>query len=208
MGFAIFHKPDQLVGSWPAAQRFLTEGNQRFVNNQTITRDSNDEDRKILQDGQKPFAVIVTCSDSRVAPEIYFDQKLGDIFVIRNAGNIADKTTLGSIEYAVGHLHTPLVVVVGHGKCGAVTAAFQQLQQSDGQAGSQSGGGEHTYCCLNSILDQIRPGIKDKNIDDAINDNINNTVTTIKNNEIVISTGAKVLGANYNIATGKITWIG
>ena len=101
----------------------LKEGNARFVSGDLIPKDDYSELREQLSKGQHPFAVVLCCSDSRVAPEIICDQKLGDLFVIRNAGNVIDKHVLGSIEYAVEHLGTSLVVVMGHSCCGAVTAA-------------------------------------------------------------------------------------
>src|SRR5207248_7711581 len=81
-----------------------------------------------LAKGQHPFAVVLTCADSRVAPELVFDQGLGDLFVLRVAGNITDPFTLGSIEYAVEHVHTPLIVVLGHENCGAVAAALTKVE--------------------------------------------------------------------------------
>ena len=101
----------------------LIDGNKRFVTGQFALKDLGDARREELVKGQKPFAVILTCSDSRVPPEHIFDQGLGDIFVVRNAGNVVDPVTLGSIEYAVEHLLAPLVVVLGHDYCGAVKAA-------------------------------------------------------------------------------------
>ena len=100
----------------------LKEGNNRFVSGAMTPKDDYAELREKLSAGQQPFAVVLCCSDSRVAPEIIFDQKLGDLFVIRIAGNVVDKHVLGSIEYAVEHLGTPLVIVMGHSCCGAVTA--------------------------------------------------------------------------------------
>ena len=103
----------------------LKAGNARFVSGALTPKDNYATLREQLSTGQHPFAVVLCCSDSRVAPEIIFDQKLGDLFVIRNAGNIVDEEVLGSIEYAVEHLETPLVVVMGHSACGAVTATCQ-----------------------------------------------------------------------------------
>jgi len=186
------HTAAELVDSWEAALQYLAEGNKRFIENKGITRNTNKEDRNILKDGQKPFAVVVTCADSRVAPEIYFDQKLGDIFVIRNAGNIADAAVLGSIEYAVEHLHSPLVVVVGHSKCGAVTGALS------------SG---HFPENLQTIIDTIVSNIKDTtDLGAAIDNNVNSTVDLIKENHIVEEVGAKVIGAHYNIESGEVTF--
>ncbi len=83
--------------------------------------------RALLAKGQHPHAVILSCADSRVAPELLFDQGLGDLFVLRVAGNISDPFVLGSIEYAVEHLHAPLIVVLGHESCGAVAAALTKV---------------------------------------------------------------------------------
>ncbi|MDR2939861.1 MAG: carbonic anhydrase [Clostridiales bacterium] len=187
------HGPEEIVSDAQTALQFLKEGNQRFVNNQAMSRDSNTEDRGMLSDGQSPFAVVVTCSDSRVPPELYFDQKLGDIFVIRNAGNIADDTALGSIEYAVEHLHTPLVVVVGHSSCGAVTGAFE--------------GGEFPEN-LQGIIDTIDTSIAgSSDLNDAILDNINGVAAQIKNDEIIHEMGAEVVEAHYNLESGEVEWL-
>jgi carbonic anhydrase len=88
------------------------------------------EHRLRVSQGQRPFAVILTCSDSRLPPEVIFDQGLGDLFVARVAGNIVDAALLGSVEYAVGHLNTPLVVVIGHERCGAVEATLESIQHN------------------------------------------------------------------------------
>ncbi len=106
-----------------AALHQLMEGNVRFVAGQMSHPHQDPERRKSLADSQRPVAVVVACSDSRVAPEFVFDQGLGDLFVVRSAGNLVDSVGLGSIEYAVEHLGVELIVVMGHEKCGAVTAA-------------------------------------------------------------------------------------
>ena len=98
-----------------ALQR-LMEGNARYVAGQSIHPDQTTERRAALAGGQAPFAIVLTCSDSRVSPELFFDQGLGDLFVIRNAGNVLDDHVIGSMEYAVEHLHVPLIIVVGHGE--------------------------------------------------------------------------------------------
>jgi len=100
----------------------LLEGNKRYVEGNFAPKDIMAK-REATKDSQRPFAAIVSCSDSRVVPEFIFDQTLGELFVIRTAGNIVDTITLGSIEYGVEHLHTRILVVLGHEKCGAITAA-------------------------------------------------------------------------------------
>ena len=187
------HSPESEFTDWKVALQYLKEGNERYISNSTIIRDTNEADREILKDEQHPFAVIVTCSDSRVAPEIYFDQKLGDIFVIRNAGNISDESVLGSIEYAVDHLRIPLVVVVGHTNCGAVGGAFS--------------GGEYPSNLL-FIIDVINTATEGcTNLDEAISANTKNTIKQIKNDEVIEELGTVVIGACYDIKSGVVTWI-
>ena len=106
-----------------AALERLKVGNARFAADKPSTRDVGKIRRAELVKGQKPFAVVLTCADSRVSPELIFDQGLGDLFVLRIAGNISEPAVLGSIEYALEHLHSPLIVVLGHESCGAVKAA-------------------------------------------------------------------------------------
>ena len=105
------------------ALKRLTEGNKRYVVGKFIRPHQTSVRRAELIDGQHPFAIVLGCSDSRIPVEIVFDQGVGDLFVIRNAGNIVDDVALGSIEYAAAHLHVSLALVMGHGGCGAVTAA-------------------------------------------------------------------------------------
>jgi len=188
------HDPKIAVDDWQAALKYLKDGNKRFVGNKLTTRRTNEQDRNALKDGQKPFAAIVTCSDSRVPPEIFFDQKLGCIFVVRNAGNIADTAALGSIEYAVAHLHVPLIVVVGHTCCGAVTAACAD------------GGGHPDN--LQAVLDSIREFVKGSDgLESAICDNVAGVAGKIKNDEIIRKAGTQVLGACYDIETGEVSWL-
>ena len=106
------------------ARQRLAEGNQRYVKgSMKACGASNSGERTKLATGQKPYAIVLSCSDSRVPPEIVFDEGLGELFVVRVAGNVADPIVLGSIEYAAEHLGSPLLVVLGHERCGAVTAA-------------------------------------------------------------------------------------
>ena len=107
------------------ALKRLQEGNQRFVKEALLHPDRTADRRLTLTEGQSPYAVIVTCSDSRVVPEVIFDEGLGDLFVIRVAGNIIGSTELESVGYAVGHLNPQIIVVMGHEKCGAVEAVME-----------------------------------------------------------------------------------
>ncbi len=113
-----------------ALERLLL-GNRRYVAGLSEHPRSNPERREELRGGQSPFAVVLCCSDSRVSPELIFDQGLGDLFVMRVAGNIAPDAVIGSIEYAVEHLGSTLVVVMGHSSCGAVSAAVSGYAEED-----------------------------------------------------------------------------
>ena len=171
----------------------LKAGNARFVSGALTPKDNYATLREQLSTSQHPFAVVLCCSDSRVAPEIIFDQKLGDLFVIRNAGNIVDEEVLGSIEYAVEHLETPLVVVMGHSSCGAVTATCQ-------------GGDLPGH--ITDLAKRIKPSI---NTSFCINDNARSharrMAQMIEDDEIVHHVGAKVIAAFYDIQSGKVEWL-
>lgn len=113
----------------------LMEGNMRFVQGLFQGRNLLDL-RRTLAQGQQPEAAVLCCSDSRVPAEIIFDQSLGDLFVVRTAGLVLDPTSIGSLEYAVAHLHVPLLVIKGHEGCGAVTAAVEHPEETEGHIGS------------------------------------------------------------------------
>jgi len=182
----------------------LLDGNKRFVSGEHAKKDIGDKRRQELTKGQHPFATVITCSDSRVAPELIFDQGLGDIFIIRVAGNVVEPTTLGSIEYGVEHLHTPLLILMGHEKCGAVAATIDAKGKPEGNIGA--------------ILKKIMPAVKtakaakkdkDETLQLAIQENVRNTYRDImKNSKIVpemIHEGKlKVIGAEYYLGTGKV----
>ncbi|MCK5072881.1 MAG: carbonic anhydrase [Bacteriovoracaceae bacterium] len=110
---------EEVLKKLKRGNHFFKLGQPRNPNNDNIRR------KEVLDNGQNPFVTILTCSDSRVPPELIFDRGIGDLFVIRNAGNILDDVTIGTIEYAVEHLKTPLVVILGHQDCGAVKATIQ-----------------------------------------------------------------------------------
>src|SRR5215471_12890418 len=116
-------RADETPPGLEALQR-LKAGNARFAADQPSKRDVSKARRAEVAKGQKPFAIILACADSRVAPELIFDQGLGDLFVLRVAGNVTDPENLGSIEYALVHFKTSLIVVLGHDECGAVKAAL------------------------------------------------------------------------------------
>ena len=131
------------------AYGFLINGNKRFTKNHLRNDGASVADLKRLSTGQKPHSIVLSCSDSRVPPEIIFDQKLGEIFVVRTAGEALDSSAIASIEYAVSHLGSNLIVVMGHESCGAVKAALATL--SGGDAGSPS---------LNKLVGDIHPRLQ------------------------------------------------
>jgi len=128
------------------ARVLLIEGNQRFATGQVLHPHADAEWRRQILAGQKPFAAVLGCADSRVAPEVVFDCGLGDLFVVRSAGHVIGGETLASIEYAATHLHVPLLLVLGHARCGAVQAALSGEAQPPGH--------------LSVLTDAIRPAIE------------------------------------------------
>lgn len=199
------YKRAATITSSEEAKKLLVDGNNRFVSGKILNDDLSDTKRKDLSvNGQKPFAVVITCSDSRVPPELIFDQALGDIFVIRDAGNVVDPVTLGSIEYGVEHLHAPLVVVLGHEKCGAVNATVEGGEVPENIA---------------SIVNKIKPSVEKakgsaKNKEDiaelAADENINNTIAEIKKSAVIKhleeSKKVTVVGAKYHLESGQVTF--
>ena len=182
----------------------LLEGNKRFISGQLTTKDCSAEKRQELTKGQHPFAIVLSCSDSRVPAEIVFDQGLGDIFVVRVAGNVVDPTTLGSIEYGAEHLNAPLLIILGHEQCGAVAATLDAKGKPEGNIGA--------------ILKKIMPAVKTakaakkdraETLQIAIQENVRNTYRDIMKNskivpEMVHEGKLKVIGAEYYLGTGKV----
>jgi carbonic anhydrase len=193
-----------------AALKMLQDGNARFVCGPAKRLNQGAAQRKLTAEkGQQPFAVVLSCADSRVPVEVLFDRGIGDIFVVRDAGNIATITDIGSIEYAVDHLGSPLVVVLGHSKCGAVTAAVE--------------GGEAPPN-IKAIVNTIAPAVtvaKNANPDKsgdalvpaAIMANVWQALADIYKNSPMLREKAKdgkikLVGAVYDLHSGKINWMG
>lgn len=184
----------------PALQR-LMDGNTRYVNG-TLEHPHTDEDhRKGLVGGQKPFAAILGCSDSRVPLEMIFDQGLGDIFVIRVAGNVANEVTIASVEFAVSVLNVPLVMVIGHEKCGAVTAATASNTSYAGY--------------LHNLIEHIRPavrragGVDGDLVENAIRINAQIMSQTLIDRSDMIADAANtqqtlIVSAYYHLETGRV----
>ena len=185
-----------------AALQRLKEGNARFASDRPATRDVGDKRRARLANGQQPFAVVLSCADSRVVPELLFDQGLGDLFVVRVAGNVAEKGMLGSIEYAVEHLHVPLVVVLGHESCGAVQAAM------DGKALPGN---------LGWLVNQVSTGDKQatgkqQTLAAAVRANALHQAAALTKEsaelkELADHRRVQIVAGVYSLATGKVTWL-
>lgn len=181
----------------------VIEGNKRFVAGSLAHPDQTSERRVEVARGQHPFAVVLTCADSRLSPEIIFDQGLGDLFVIRNAGNLLDDHVIGSIEYAIEHLHASLVIVLGHSACGAVSAAV---------AGGEVPG--H----LPSIVESLAPavGMARKKPGDAVENavriNAKLSAAALAQSQPVLAAATlggqvKIVAARYDLATGQVEFL-
>ena len=183
-----FSTPDSGTSMPPdEALQKLMDGNKNYVENKmTIAAMSDSSARMALANSQKPYAIILACSDSRVPPEIIFDKGLGEIFVVRVAGNIPDPIVLGSIEYAVEHLGSTLIMVLGHERCGAVTATVDSKGKSTGSAN------------IDAIVKVIRPNIKLAANDCADCKGNKKCAETNKSEfvECVIDANAKTVAAN------------
>ena len=192
-----------------AALQRLRDGNRRFV--ASIGSDGAPVERRIdLKSTQQPFAIVLGCSDSRVPAEIVFDQGLGDLFVIRVAGNIVAPSQIGSVEFAASRFGTPLVVVLGHTQCGAILATIEELQQTSG----------HQSQNLRSIVDRVRPSVeilmqtelrKDPSalVQHAVRANVIASVNHLRHGsalvERMIDNGdLLVVGAEYSLETGVV----
>ena len=185
----------------------LKEGNAKFLTDSPLRAVQGRERRLEIARGQTPFAVLVSCSDSRVPPEVLFGRGLGELFIVRNAGNTVDTVALGSIEYAIAVLGVPLVVVLGHERCGAVEAALSVVEKNTIFPGS-----------LNQMIEPILPaaliarsgGAKgDELLDAAVRENVRRVVTRIRNSEPVLMNPirdgkVKVVGARYDLDDGSV----
>ncbi|HEX3235662.1 MAG TPA: carbonic anhydrase [Gemmatimonadales bacterium] len=190
----------------------LREGNRRFVANQLGTGASTPERRVALLAGQEPFAIVLGCSDSRVPAELVFDQGFGDLFVIRVAGNVVAPSQVGSVEFAASRYGTPLVVVMGHSQCGAVSATLEELL-----------GGETAQSRnLRSIVDRVRPPLETllsgRDVADpaalmaeAVRANVRASVDHLRHGselleELIRKDGLLVVGAEYSLESGIVTF--
>ena len=197
-----------MISARPALER-LREGNRRFATGARGGGALNDHARRReLTAGQEPFAIILGCSDSRVPAEIVFDQGLGDLFVIRVAGNIVAPSQVGSVEFAAARFGTRLVVVLGHSSCGAILATLEEMGRP---------AGDHSKNLL-SIVDRIRPSLEplavskhrpDDLVQEAVRANIRYAADHLRHGSDVLeqmirSEGLLVVGAEYSLETGVV----
>ncbi len=188
------------------ALKTLLAGNQRFVQGRLTSVSSKEIERRRaeLAQGQKPFAIVLCCSDSRVGPEIVFDQELGNIFVVRTAGEVLDDAGIGSIEYAVAHLGSPLLLVLGHEQCGAVAAAV-------------SGAKEPGH--IADIVKAIQPAVEQTKgqpgnpVENAVRANALDIASRLRSTSPVISEKVKagrlkVMAATLSLKTGQVELVG
>ena len=200
-------KPQAPISADQALQELL-DGNARFVKGQPASPRRGPADFRGLADAQYPEAVIVSCADSRVAPEILFDVGVGDIFVVRIAGNVvngAGVTVKGSIEYAIAELNVPLIVVLGHSNCGAVKAAKQHIDAKDSLPGA-----------INGLVELIKPAVTQSKgqpgdpLENAIRKNVEIGVERLKELQPILAPRVKdgklkVVGAVYDLRNGSVT---
>jgi carbonic anhydrase len=188
----------------------LRDGNRRFVEGTCSNNEKMSGARRAeLLDGQNPFAVILSCSNSRVPVELVFDQGLGDLFVIRVAGNIVAPSQIGSVEFAAEQLGTHLVVVLGHSNCGAVNATLKALMEAQ----------ETRSANLQTIVDHIRPALEpliEENgtigLDEAVAANVRQSVDHLRRGSSILegliqSGELAVVGAEYSIESGKVRFL-
>ncbi|OXB17817.1 carbonic anhydrase [Flavobacterium reichenbachii] len=181
----------------------LTTGNQRFLDQKTLHPHQNKQTVLANQDGQKPFAVVITCSDSRVSPEIVFDQGLGDLFVIRNAGNLISDIDMGSIEYAVEHLDTKLIVVLGHTECGAIKAYVADKNNSYKKHLSHIDNIIETISQEKEEVEAGKAHSKENNLLGCIDANIAHSAKLIRENPIVKEHKVQIVSMRYDVHTGQ-----
>ena len=192
-------EPTEPSVSPDAALAKLNEGNKRFVDAKVSAGKPNADRRAATAKGQHPFAIIIGCADSRTSPEIIFDQNIGDLFVERTAGNVVDDYLLGGIEYAVEHLGSRLIVVLGHQRCGAVQAALE----------SETAPGH-----ISALVRDIQPAVQASKgkpgdaLANAVHENAMEMADKIRKNMDVgeVASQVKVVSGYYSLDTGKVEW--
>ena len=199
-------KPENVLSPDAALKRLL-KGNERYVEG-VMRRHDFQREREALAGGQNPYAAILSCADSRIAPEYAFDSSRGDLFVCRVAGNFASEETIASLEYAVAVLDTPLILVLGHDACGAVDATIKSLKDDKPLPGH-----------LPSLVQAIAPAVKavssrgGDTLENAIRQNVIDNVAKLKSSSPILSAAVndrklQIAGAIYRLNSGKVELVG
>ena len=197
----------QNVMSPDAALKRLMEGNARYVGGKSKLHDFKSE-REALVGGQNPYAAVLSCADSRIAPEYAFDSARGDLFVCRVAGNFANDDTVASMEYGVAVLGVPVILVLGHDSCGAVDATIKSLKDNKPLPG-------HIPSLVNALAPAVKASAQQSGnpLDNAIKQNVIDNIAKLKSaapilNAAVEQNKLKVVGGIYRLATGKVELVG
>lgn len=193
------------------ARERLEEGNKRFVEGKAKYPDQSLARRKKLgEEGQAPFAAVLACADSRVPPELVFDQGLGDLFVVRSAGQVVDDAVLGTLQFGVAELATPLLVVLGHGSCGAIKATVEATKKKAPPAGTG----------VDALVEALRPAVAEAQesgageeealVSAAVTNNVDRIVEQLKTAKVISSAikagKLRVIGAVYELETGEVVF--
>lgn len=195
----------------------IVEGNARFSEGLKDNPRQDVAARRSAAAGQAPHTIVVTCADSRVSPEILFDQGLGDLFVIRVAGNVVDKFSIASIEYAAEHLNSPLLIVLGHERCGAVKAAVDTYQAHLESHNESTGSHDESHGNINALIEEILPSVMvaarkpGDLLANSVDINVENTINQAMGRSAILRKRAEegkfdVLGATYDLDTGRVTF--
>ena len=204
------HRPEEVTDPEQALQ-LLRAGNARFATAHARHPDATTAHRLHVAEGQHPFAIVLSCADSRVPPELVFDQGLGDLFVVRTAGQVSAPSVLGSIQYGVEHLHVPLLVVLGHEKCGAVSATLEAVQKGSAPSGT----------AIDSLVEAIRPAAEralagtstdeTHRLAEAVRFNVADEVAALAADPLLaaaVTAGhLRIVGATYDLHDGTVAFL-
>lgn len=194
------------------ALKMLKDGNENSLTDSPIRAVQGRDRRLEVARGQSPIAVLISCSDSRVPPELLFGRGLGELFIVRNAGNTVDTIALGSIEYAVAELGVPLIVVMGHERCGAVDAALTVVEKNivyPGSIGQMIEPIVPAVLRAQAAMDKSKPVDRDALLDAAVRENVMRVVQRLRNSEAILTDPLKqkklmIVGARYDLDDGSV----
>ena len=188
----------------------LVTGNERYVKGTPAHPDMSLARRKKLGEGQKPFAAVLSCADSRVPPELVFDQGLGDLFVVRSAGQVVDRAVLGTLQFGVGELEIPYLVVMGHTKCGAVNATIEHLESKKGPTGTDIDA--LVAAISHAVHEAESAGIESADLPEAVIEfNVDRVVSELEEAKVLMTAekkrALKIVGAVYDVDTGEVDFL-